>query len=209
MSGTVQPVDEVTFVGPGGHRAVLTQLVDGPLDRVALLVSLGVEGGRPTAPGPTRLTPGDLVRWLRDRGADAPAAQHRADLGRGVGLVGQHPVGTGARASTPRTFDADSFEDGAGGQGVVALPGGGHPGQGPTAGVGGDVDLRAQPVTGTAQVLPVLVDGLGPDIVVIRLCPLCQQRAWRRPPAAWVRAVRPARPWAVRGARRRRDGAHG
>lgn len=78
----------------------------------------------------------------------------------------------------PGTPDPDPSQDGTGGQGVVALPGGRHPGQWPAAGIGSDVDLRAQPAAGTAQVLPVLMDGVGPRLLVIRPGPLCGHRAW-------------------------------
>src|SRR5659263_403510 len=94
-------VDEVAFVGAGGDRAVLTELVDGPFDGVAFLVPFGVEGRGSAALGTAGLAPGYLVRWLRDRRADVPAAQHSADLARGVRLVRQDPIRAGAGPTDP------------------------------------------------------------------------------------------------------------
>jgi hypothetical protein len=44
----------------------------------------------------------------------------------------------------------------------MALPGAGHPGQRPAAGVSEQVDLGGQPAAGAAQRLPVLVIRLSP-----------------------------------------------
>ena len=72
-------VDVFAFVVAGGYGAGAAQLVDRPLDDVALLVGLGVEGRGPPAPaafgGPVR----ELVTGLGDGGLDASLAR----IGRG------------------------------------------------------------------------------------------------------------------------------
>jgi len=68
-------VDEVRFVVPGGDGAVLAELVNGPFDRVALLVGFAVERGRAAAFA-TLAEPGlDLIGGLGDGRLDPAPPQ--------------------------------------------------------------------------------------------------------------------------------------
>jgi len=99
-------VDEVALVVAGCHGPVLAQLVDGPLDGVALFVQFRVEGWWPPAALATAPPVGGLVGWLGDDGGDVPAAQGRAGRLAGVGLIGQQPTGAGARVAGAAPGDA-------------------------------------------------------------------------------------------------------
>ena len=80
----------------------------------------------------------------------------------GVGLIAQYPAGPGPRAAMAPTSDRQLVHQRDEGQGVMALPAAGHPGQRPAAGVSEQVNLGAQPAPGAAQRLPVLVIRLSP-----------------------------------------------
>ena len=87
----------------------------------------------------------------------------------------------------PAAGDRETAQERDEGEGVVALPGAGHPGQRPAASIGEQVNLGGQPAPGPAQRLPLLRPGrLGPRgrrILVIRFSPLCGpgRSAWPRP----------------------------
>ena len=70
--------------------------------------------------------------------------------------------GPGPRPSGAPARDLELAHQGNEGEGVVALPGAGDPGQRPAPGVGQQVDLAGQPAPGAAQSLPVLVIRLSP-----------------------------------------------
>jgi hypothetical protein len=78
--------DEVAFVEPGSNGAVLAELAEGPLDRVALLVCGGVERGRAAAGAAAPFAVTDLVSRLANGGFDlAPAPR----VGEQVNLAAQ------------------------------------------------------------------------------------------------------------------------
>src|SRR5271169_5257004 len=141
---------EVAFVEPGGDCAVLAELAERSLDGVALLVSSGIEGGRPPAGAATPQPAADLVGGLRNRRLDPAAAQVRADRGAGVGLVAQHPPGPGPRTARAATCDLQPAHQRLKRQRVVALPGTGHPRQRPAPRVSEQVNLAGQPAPGPA-----------------------------------------------------------
>jgi hypothetical protein len=134
----------------------------------------------------------------RDDGADPAAAQRVADRARGVGLVREHGVGPGSWSASPgRARHTNASHDRVEGDRVVPVPAGGRSGDRPAAGVGGEVDLRAQPTAGTAQRLPgralrrVSAAQIG-GILVIRHGPRDRPvPPGGRPP----RADAPAPPW--------------
>jgi hypothetical protein len=103
-----------------------------------------------------------LVRGLGDGRLDFAAAQVRADRRAGVRLVAQHLPGPGPRPTRVPPGDLQLGHQRDESQGVVPLPGAGHPGQWPAPGLGQQVNLAGQPAPRPAQRLPVLV---------IRLCP--------------------------------------
>src|SRR4051794_1562462 len=97
----------VAFVVAGGHRPVGLELVDGAFDDVALLVGFGVERlwppTRAASPQPVLL----LVRRFGNGGLDLAFAQVSTDRAAGVGLVGQHPAGSGPWPARAAASDPD------------------------------------------------------------------------------------------------------
>jgi hypothetical protein len=63
--------DEIAFVIPGGDGAVLAELAEGPLDRVALLIGSGVEGRRAASRD-------ELARLLAEQAACGVSARSYA-----------------------------------------------------------------------------------------------------------------------------------
>lgn len=83
-----------------GDASPLLQAVDAPLDGVALLVGLSVEGWWPAASAaPTE--PVAALVWGGDHCPDAALAQVLADRAGGVRLAGQAQVRPRARPSSP------------------------------------------------------------------------------------------------------------
>jgi hypothetical protein len=76
---------ECSLVGDGelvrshGQTAPLLEPVDGSFDRVALLVRLGVEGGRSASDTASPQTVTDLVGRLGDDSADPASAEVTSD----------------------------------------------------------------------------------------------------------------------------------
>src|SRR3954467_14472155 len=144
----------VAFVISGGHRPVGLELVDGAFDDVALLVGFGVEPGWPPAraapPQPVLL----LVGGFGNGGLDPALPQVGADPAAGVGLVAQHPAGSGPGPTPAAAADPDRGHHRPKPQAVVALPGTGHPRDRPTPPVGGQVNLARQPAAGPADGFP-------------------------------------------------------
>ena len=145
--------DVVAFVVAGGDGAVLAELVDGPFHDVALPVDVG---GRTPVAG--RRAPVGLRRliWSAGSGMVALMPLSRRDV-RILRL--EYALSASTRSGRVRgparaAGDADAGQSGEG-QRVVPLPGGGHPRQRPTAGVGGDVDLARHAAPRAAQALPV------------------------------------------------------
>src|SRR5256886_3494606 len=139
------------FVEPGRYRAVTLESVDAALDGVALFVDLGGECGWPAALGSLGAAVRVLVGLGRDGGLDATLAQVRAVGLGGVSLVGQHPVGTGARTATVRTRYPDALQHRDELRAVAALPGGQQHRQRFLALLAGQVHLRGQPATRAPQ----------------------------------------------------------
>jgi hypothetical protein len=72
-------VGDGELVRSHGQTTPLLEPIDTPLDRVALLVRLGIEAGRPAtgATSPQAVT--DLVGGLRDHGTDASPPEMLTD----------------------------------------------------------------------------------------------------------------------------------
>ena len=180
-------VDEVALVIPGGHRPVLAQPAEGAPGGVALLVGRRVESGRAAALAAAAKPAADLVGGLGNGGLDAASSQAGADRLAGVCLIGKDPAGSGPWPPRPAAGDRETVQERDEGEGVVALPGAGHPGQRPATSIREQVNLAGQPAPGPAQRLPLLRPGrLGPRgrrILVIRFSPLCGpgRSAWPRP----------------------------
>jgi hypothetical protein len=85
----------------GGDAAVPFEAVDAALHGVALLVGVGVEGGRTAALGAAFAAVGVLVGFAGNAGFDAAGAEMPAVAFRGVGLVGQDQVRAGVGRPPP------------------------------------------------------------------------------------------------------------
>src|SRR5215203_2218284 len=162
----------VAFVVAGGHRPVGLELVDGAFDDVALLVDLGVEAGWP----PTRTAPPEpvllLVGRFGDGGLDPALPQVGADPAAGVGLIAQHPAGSGPWPAGSSAADSDRGHHRPKPQAVVPLSGAGDPRDRPAPSVGGQVNLAGQPSAGPADRFPARLTRP-------------RRPAWRRP-IGWV-----------------------
>lgn len=128
-------VDELAFVGAGGHGAELLELVECAFGGVAGFVFLGVERGGTTTVRALGRADGLLVALLGDGGFDPASPQVGADLAVGVRLVGEQPIGSGPGPARPGPGNPQPVHERLKGQRVVTLPGGGHPGQRSTPGV--------------------------------------------------------------------------
>jgi hypothetical protein len=129
---------------------VLAELADRPFDGVALLISGGVEGGRAAALTAAPAPVGRLVCGLGDGGFDAAAAQVSPGPSAGVRLIAEHPPRPGPGTARAPAGDLKPAQERAEGQGIVALPRAGDPGQRPTPRIGEQVDLAGQPAAGPA-----------------------------------------------------------
>jgi hypothetical protein len=94
---------------------------------------------------------GGLVVLLGDDRGDASAAQQGPVGAAAVGLVGQHPIGsgTGTARATPR--HPNTVQHPLELRGVAALAGGDHDRQRPLAALDGQVQLAAQPAPGAPE----------------------------------------------------------
>src|SRR3954449_3010445 len=144
----------VAFVVAGGHRPVGFELVDGAFDDVALLVGFGVEHRWPPALAAAAEPVLLLIRGFGDGGLDPASAQVGADPAAGVGLVAQHPAGSGPWPAGSVAADPDRGHHRPEPEAVVPLPGTGHPRDRPTPPVGGQVNLARQPAAGPADGFP-------------------------------------------------------
>ena len=200
----------VALVVAGGHRPVGLELVDAALHDVALLVDLAVEPGWPPALGAQPASVLLLVRGFGDGGLDPASAQVGADRAAGVGLIAQHPAGSGPWPAGSAAADPDRGHHRPEPEAVVPLPGTGDPRDRPTPSIGGQVNLARQPAPGPADRFPARLArparrcparrvGLAGRFLVIRPAPLCPTRSSRRPPRGCRRAGRG-------GHRRRADG---
>jgi hypothetical protein len=96
---------------------------------------------------------GGLVVLLGDERADAAAAQQRPVGAGAVGLVGQHPVGPGARPAAlgAKPRDPDAVQHRRKLRGVAALAGGEQDRQRPLATLDRQMQLGGQPAPGAAK----------------------------------------------------------
>jgi hypothetical protein len=145
---------KILTVVSGGHGPVGLEFVDGAFDNVALSVDVGVECRWP----PTLVAPSQpvslLVGRLRDGRLDPTFPQVVADRPAGVGLVTQHPAGSGSWPAGSAAADPDSGHHRPQPEAVVALPGTGDSGDRPTPSVSGQVNLARQPAPGPADGFP-------------------------------------------------------
>lgn len=129
------------------------------LDGIALLVRLGVEGGRAASGATSPQSMADLVGGLRDDRADATSTEvptHR--VGR-VGAIRKNDRRAGPWPAESAPRDPDPGHDRREDRCVTGLPCGDMNGQRPCPAVTGQVDLRAQSAAGTSE---RVVLGLGP-----------------------------------------------
>jgi hypothetical protein len=140
-----------------------------------------------------------LVRRFGDGRLDGTPAQVGTDRAAGVGLVAQDPPWPGSGPAAAPAGDRKPGHERSEGQGIVALPGTGHPRQRPAGRVGEQVDFAGQPAAGTAQRLPVLVirssPAHGPGNSADRLPAGPGQYRLAAGAAPRPRAGEPARPW--------------
>jgi hypothetical protein len=100
------------------------------------------------APGPPV---GSLIILLGDGGADAAAAQQPAVGSAAVGLVGQHPVGSGTGTARAQPRHPNTVQHRGELGAITALSGGEHDRQGLLALLDRQVQLAAQPAPRAAQ----------------------------------------------------------
>jgi hypothetical protein len=120
-----------------------------------------------------------LAARLGDGGLDLASPQVGADCPVGVGLVAQHPAGSGAWSAAAPAADSDASHHRLERQTVVAVTGGGDPREGSAAGVGREMNLGRQAASGASECFPAR---LSVGTRVIQLRPLCRPRWWRGPP---------------------------
>jgi hypothetical protein len=136
---------EVAFVVAGGDRAVALELVDRPLDDVALFVGLGVEVGWAATVAASFRAVTDLIGRLGNDRPDPSSSQVRADCTAGVGLVSQHQAGPGTGPSASTAADPNTGHNRGERQRIVAMSSGGDPRDRPAPTIGSQVDLARQP----------------------------------------------------------------
>lgn len=130
------------------------------LDDVALLVQLGVEGGRAAAAGACGLAPGDLVGALGADELDPPFSQGLAGRGMGVRLVREYRARPGPGAAGAGAGDADAVEQGQELRVAAVLAGSHDDSHRQAAAVDREVGLGAQPAPGPAEPLALHGEGL-------------------------------------------------
>jgi hypothetical protein len=138
-------VGDGELVVAGGQSSPLLGQGEVAFDDVAAAVGGGVEPRWLAASGSAAFAGGDLVGLLGDDDPDPAGVQGAAVDAGGVGLVGDHGVGSGAWTPGAQARDADvgqdRFEQGA----VVAVPAGDHRCERASVPVDGGVDLGSQP----------------------------------------------------------------
>lgn len=157
------------FVVPGGDAAPLLEAVDAPLDGVALLVCLAVEGRRSAARLSALPPVGLLIGAFRNHRADATSAQVVADRAGGVRLVAQDQVRPGAGPSK-RAGNAQAGHDVREGGCVTGLAGGEDERQWSAPAVGREVDLRGQSAAGPADGVIARLAGRSPFLRAPAAC---------------------------------------
>jgi hypothetical protein len=138
-----------------GQTAPLLEPVDAPLDRVALLVRLGVEGRRATAGATSPQTVTDLVGRLRNDCADPALAQLPADRTGRIRAIRQDGLRAGSRSATSTPRNVDACHDGLEGRCVARLACGDAEGQGSCRAVAGEMDFCAQTAAGASETVVV------------------------------------------------------
>ena len=143
------------------------------LDGVAVLVDVGVEGGRSAPGAAASAAVGGLVGLDRDRGADVVGAQPVPVGPGGVGPVRQNPVRAGAGPSAGGPLDTDRLQHGDHHGAVPRLPG--REQQGPRSEAGLDGGAGSW-----CPIRPGTVPGRGRPAPPPRA-----RRCPRGPPLAW------------------------
>ena len=113
----------------------------------------------PASPQPVVL----LVGRFGDGGLDPTFPQVGADRAAGVGLVAQHPAGSGPGPAGSAAADPDPGHHRPQPEAVVTLPGTGDPGDRPASPVSGQVNLARQPAPGPADGFPARPARRPPD----------------------------------------------
>lgn len=149
--GSPEGRQAIAFGVAGGQGPVLLEPVDAPLDEVAAAVAVRIERRRSSAGPPAAAPMSLLVLAFGNGGADAAAAQQRAGGPGGVGLVGDHVLGAGARPADPTGGHPDRRQQPGKLRIVAGLPGREQHGQRPPAALHGEVELATQPSAGPAE----------------------------------------------------------
>ena len=134
------------------------ELIDRALDDVALLVAVRVERGWAACAAATTHSVACLIRGLGNCRNDPTSSQVGTDRPAGVGLIAQHPPGSGPRAAGSAAANPDPGHHRFERQRVVAMSSGGDPGDRPAAAIGGKVSLARQAAPGPPERLSA---GLG------------------------------------------------
>lgn len=100
-------VGDRQLVVAGGDASPFFDLVERPLNDVALAVKVLVEGWWSSPCGALAAAVLNLVAAFRDAGCDPEPSQRFAGRGVGVGLVGQDDVGTEPSRGCGRVKDRD------------------------------------------------------------------------------------------------------
>lgn len=148
-------VSDGEIVRPQGQTAPLLEPVDASLDRVALLVRLGVEGRRATACATSPQTVTNLIGRLRNDSTDPSPAQLPTDRTRRIRAIRQDGLRTRPRSATSAPRNPDASHDGLEGRCVTRLACGDVEGQGPCVAVAGEMDFRAQAAAGASETVIV------------------------------------------------------
>lgn len=164
-------VGDGELVCSGGQATPLLEVIDAPLDGVALFVGLAVEAWRAATSAASPQAVADLVARLRDDCADSPASQVAADGAGRVGAVGQHGhrPGPWPARSASRHTDAGHhrLESGC----VTGLACSDGEGQRPGTAVRGQVDLGTQAAAGASKgVIGGLIDAGRPLLRAPEAC---------------------------------------
>jgi len=112
-----------------------------------------------------------LVGGFGDHRLDVPTSQQVPVRARGVGLVAQHGIRSGAGPSGAQTWHRESVQQVLQHRGITGLTSGQGDHQRPAAAVDELVDLAAQPASGPAERMVQRL-GLTGQNLVIRLSPL-------------------------------------
>lgn len=128
------------LVVAGGEMAVLFQTPDQPLDNIPLAIDGPVDQAGPGLGGD-----------LRDDGGDAAAPEVVADRPAGIAAIGQQGFWSTAWPTGSRSLDRTRRHQGLECRLLVTLAGGQDEGDGPSAALAAQVELRAEPAPRAAE----------------------------------------------------------